>query len=286
MEQLLPYTSQWYQDSRERSRRSAEEIIPYVLKLTEPLSVVDVGCGVGTWLSVFREHGILDYLGVDGDWVDRTNLEIPEERFLSFDLTAPLQLNRRFDLVISVEVAEHLPSDCAEVFVESLTRLGPVILFSAAIPFQGGTHHVNEQWQEYWLEHFKNNGYEVIDCIRNKIWQNEKVDWWYAQNILIFADVDFLTTHPLLRDASTSTGHSPLSLVHPRKYIEDILETRRLLRTTRDIFELIPPTDTYIVVIMMFFARNSLLAVGPFLSLNKTVAIGDRLRMTIPRSKN
>jgi len=248
MEQPPPYTGQWYQHSRERSRRSAEEIIPYVLKLTEPLSVVDVGCGVGTWLSVVREHGILDYLGVDGNWVDRTNLEIPEDRFLSFDLTGPLQLNRRFDLVISVEVAEHLPSNCAEVFVESLTRLGPVILFSAAIPFQGGTHHVNEQWPEYWHEHFKKYRYAVIDCVRDKIWQNEKIDWWYAQNILIFADVDFLARHPLLRDASTSSGHSPLSLVHPRKYIEDIVGMRRLLHSTRDIIGLIPPTDTYILV--------------------------------------
>lgn len=132
------YTEQFYIDQRKSSRRSANEIVPLVLELIQPKSVIDVGCGVGAWLSVFRECGIEDILGVDGNWVDKNMLEIPENRFLVFDLTTPVLMNRHFDLVVSLEVAEHLPSECAEIFIDSLTRLGPTILFSAAIPFQRG----------------------------------------------------------------------------------------------------------------------------------------------------
>lgn len=92
---------------------------------------------VGTWLSVFREKGVKDIVGIDGDYVDQNMLHIPEGAFIALDLTQPIKLNREFDLVVSLEVAEHLPIECAETFVETLTSLGAVILFSAAIPFQG-----------------------------------------------------------------------------------------------------------------------------------------------------
>ena len=62
------------------------------------------------------------------------------------DLAQPLQIDRRFDLALSLEVAEHLPPECGSEFVQTLTDLSSVILFSAAIPFQGGTDHLNEQW--------------------------------------------------------------------------------------------------------------------------------------------
>ena len=114
-------------------------------------------------------------------------LEIPTDRFLALNLSQPLPIKQQFDLVVSLEVAEHLPCECAKVFVESLVKLGPVILFSAAVPFQGGTNHVNEQWPEYWAKLFQEQGYVAIDCIRNKIWQNDRVKWYYAQNILVFA---------------------------------------------------------------------------------------------------
>lgn len=143
------YNEGFFQYLQEGSKRSAEQIVPILLELIQPQSVIDVGCGTGTWLSVFCEHGIEDIWGVDGDYVQEEALEIPKDRFLSHDLTKPLALDRKFDLAISLEVAEHLPCDSAEAFVDSLTQLAPVILFSAAIPFQGGVGHVNEQWQEY-----------------------------------------------------------------------------------------------------------------------------------------
>jgi len=213
------YTKDYYKDIQEGSRRSAKEIVPLVLELIQPRSVIDVGCGVGTWLSVFKECGVRDIIGVDGGYIEKGMLQIPQERFLSFDLSEPLRMERQFDLVVSLEVAEHLPTKCAERFVDSLVRLGPVILFSAAIPFQGGEQHINEQWPDYWVKYFQQKGYVVIDCIREKIWQNTNVEMWYAQNILMFVRQNYLENYPLLKKMVENTVTSQLSIVHPRRYL-------------------------------------------------------------------
>ena len=113
--------------------------------------------------------------------MDRSLLHIPEERFLPHDLTKPIHLERRFDLVLCLEVADHLPADSAPTLMDSLVSLGPVILFSAAIPYQGGTHHLNEQWPLYWARYFDARGYLAVDCVRNQIWQLDDVQWCYAQ---------------------------------------------------------------------------------------------------------
>lgn len=132
-----PYTKEYYRALREGARRSAEAIVPLVMGLLHPRSVIDVGCGDGTWLSVFRRHGVREILGIDREYVTGEILEIPEKEFLPHDLRFPLSVDREFHLVVSLEVAEHLPGACAETFVDSLTHLGPAILFSAAIPLQG-----------------------------------------------------------------------------------------------------------------------------------------------------
>ena len=95
---------------RESGRRSARRVVPLVLELIHPRSVVDVGCGVGTWLSVFREHGVEDVRGIDIEGVAGL-LEIPLDQFLAHDLTRPIEPDRQFDLVVCLEVAEHLPPD-------------------------------------------------------------------------------------------------------------------------------------------------------------------------------
>ena len=248
MKNNTSYTGDFYKLHRDSSRQSAKQIVPMVLELVHPNSVIDVGCGMGAWLSVFKECGVDDIYGIDGDYVDRHMLEIPEQRFFASDLSKTIRLDRQFDLVVSLEVAEHLPNDCAETFVDSLTKLGPVILFSAAIPHQGGTHHVNEQWPEYWAEHFQAKGYVVIDCLRKKIWRNHEVDYYYAQNILLFTKMDYLEKSPLLRSQFESTNPASLSIVHPTKYLEVIGWIERLYLLSEDIAALIPPDDAFILV--------------------------------------
>ena len=133
------YSGSFYEENLKASSPSAEAIVPIVLEFIKPESVIDIDCGTGIWLSVFKKYGVMDIFGIDGDWVDNKDKRIQEEQFLAHDLTKPLRMDRRYDLVVSLEVAEHLSPKYAKEFVDSLIRLGPIILFSAAIPLQTGT---------------------------------------------------------------------------------------------------------------------------------------------------
>lgn len=211
-----PYGESFFRFLDAEALRSARRVVPRVLELVRPARVVDVGCGQGAWLSVFREHGVEEVLGVDGEWVDPANLLIPRERFRHRDLRRPLELGEGFDLAVSLEVAEHLPPESADGFVEALTRLAPVVLFSAAIPRQGGVGHLNEQWPDYWAERFARHGFVPADVLRSELWDDPEVAWWYAQNALFFVREE----RPGLREAF------PPRLVHPRHYLTKVEELR------------------------------------------------------------
>lgn len=212
------YEADFYRRRDRNTRPSAEVIVEVTQELGPFSSVVDVGCGVGTFLDVFREHGAHEILGIEGDWVDPSLLQIPAADFRHHDLSRPLRLDRRFDLALSLEVAEHLPPESARGFVSSLTRLAPVVLFSAAVPFQGGHGHVNEQWPEYWVVLFAENGYAVADPIRPRVWNDRRVRPWYAQNCLMFVCRDRLGDHPHLAMAVEQTDVGRLAMAHPRIY--------------------------------------------------------------------
>jgi SAM-dependent methyltransferase len=193
-----PYAQQFFAEQRAGSIASAREVVPIVLELFSPRSVVDVGCGTGTWLSVFAEYEISEFVGIDGGYVDESQLLIPADHFLAKDLTESLALDRRFDLAVSLEVAEHLPPESSEVFVESLTRLASVVVFSAALPGQKGTNHLNEQWPSYWISRFEAHDFVAIDAIRPRLLGNERIEWWYRQNTLVFVSKAELSARPSL----------------------------------------------------------------------------------------
>jgi len=185
-----PYSESFFEDQQDGSARSAQVVVPIVLSLFPCRSVVDFGCGVGGWLKEFERYGVSDYLGVDGDYVPRHMLKIPADRFRPADFRNMDGLDRRFDLASSLEVAEHLPEDRAKPFVAALVEAAPVVLFSAAIPLQGGTDHLNEQRQSYWAKLFAEHGYIALDCIRPMIYGDLRIQYWYRQNILIFCHPD------------------------------------------------------------------------------------------------
>lgn len=234
----IPYDPTFYAIQADGSHRSARRIVPVVLEWVGARSVLDVGCGVGTFLSVFAGHGVDDVQGVDGDYVPRDRLRIDPARFRPHDLAAPLDLGRRFDLVVSLEVAEHLPDAAADGFVESLCRHGHTVLFSAAVPRQGGTHHVNERWPSYWIPKFAARGYEVFDVVRPAIWDDGTVEYWYRQNCLLFADAEGQAASPRLA-AARRGGLVPGApdVVHPALFLsktaegEAVAQARGILET-------------------------------------------------------
>ena len=117
-----PYDAGFYAARRDGSLQSAGVIVPILLSYVQPRSVADIGCGLGTWLKAFRAAGITDVMGYDGDYVDRGALLIEPSRFCPTDSAQTAVSNGP---LISLEVAEHLPAQCARSFVRRLTSAAP-----------------------------------------------------------------------------------------------------------------------------------------------------------------
>ena len=174
-----------YKHNRQaHNEKAAKEIVPFLIEWFDPKTIVDIGCGIGSWLSVFQKNNI-EIQGIDGKHVDKSLLYVSENKILFTDLRADFKLNKKYDLAVCLEVAEHLPEENANKFVEKITNLSDIILWSAAIPGQGGQNHLNEQPHEYWKTKFEKHNYKFYDILRPLIWNNQKVDVWYKQNTFI-----------------------------------------------------------------------------------------------------
>ena len=202
------------------NRFSAERILDIVGEYLQPTSVLDVGCGLGTWISVLQGRGIKDVLGIDGPWLNPKDAVCDPSVLQVTDLEAPFDLNRRFDLVVCLEVAEHLSPQAAERFIESLVRHSSAVLFSAAIPFQGGHHHVNERFLSYWVTLFGKHAFQPLDIVRGRIWHDQQVHWWLRQNVVLFAHKDLVEANAGLKRVAEHQG--PVSVVHPDVYAQRI----------------------------------------------------------------
>jgi SAM-dependent methyltransferase len=209
------YDSAYFDAQSRLTRESAEVIVPIVMELLSPRSVCDVGCGRGMWLAVFAEHGVGEVLGIDGEYVSRETLAIDPDSFFAADLEGGVPAAGPFDLAVSLEVAEHLPESVSGKFVEGLVGLAPAVLFSAAVPGQGGAGHVNEQWAEYWRALFARHDYLPVDCVRPKVWRSPQVRVWYKQNMLLFASRALIESREGLRQERERSAGWPLSVVHP-----------------------------------------------------------------------
>lgn len=168
------YTKEYADFVDHYSQDAAKAIIPLIIKPYGIKSVVDFGCGKKAFL---KATGLYDVVGVDQEYVD------PD---IIADLNTPIDLKRKFDLVISLEVAEHLKPESADTFVDTLCSHGDLILFSASIPTGINPLHLNEQYWEYWISKFKSRGFYCEDFLRNAIWDNPKVAACYKNGLLMF----------------------------------------------------------------------------------------------------
>jgi SAM-dependent methyltransferase len=210
------YNVDFYTDALEGMSNSATVVLTYLYKHYQPKSIVDIGCGRGAWLAVAESLGTDKLKGFDGPWIKKEDLLSKKIDFVAvdFEMSMP-EINDKYDLCISVEVAEHISETKAEDFVNILCKASYTVLFGAAIKDQMGVNHINEQWQSYWIDLFKSNGYECFDVLRPAIWDNRSVEWFYRQNLFLFVDMTNTTldVNPLI------TAVKPIyDVVHPENY--------------------------------------------------------------------
>lgn len=206
----------------ERAKRNqfASELCDVISDVgIRPESLCDVGCGYGFFLAAAQKKwDVVDILGVDGDWVGFDEIEIPRENFLPKNLEkADGWPDRTFDLAASLEVGEHLSPSSADLLVERLAQLSDVVLFSAAIPGQGGQGHQNEQYMDYWAKKFEAFGRYPVDVLHERVWANKRLPYWFRQNLIIFASAHALEAKPIFRDYLVD-DFSLLRRVHPFYY--------------------------------------------------------------------
>lgn len=215
---MYQYDSEFLSYTHSVATKSAQVVVPILKETLRPRSVVDFGCGRGTWLEVWKAHGATDVIGVDGDYVDRADLAIDESEFRARDLGMTIDLRRRFDLAESLEVAEHLPASRARDFTEDLCRHSDTVLFAAAPPGQGGEYHINEQPYEYWRAFFEALGYEPFDFIRPRVAARHSVAPWYRHNTLLYVKQEAIAGLPdAVRQTQVPKG-TPIRDVSPLWY--------------------------------------------------------------------
>jgi SAM-dependent methyltransferase len=208
----MDYPSPLYYEKRQRrALRSAQAAVPVLVRLFEPQSVLDVGCGRGEWLAALREAGIDDLCGIDHAPAFSADLAVPRELLTTLDLSAPFRLRREFDLALCLEVAQFLPSESASTLVESIVRHAKTVVFSAAVPGQGGDGNSNPQWPSYWAELFSRSGYVAEDSLRPLLWLNADIAWWYRQNVVVYR----ASSQPMRAERDGDTKIWPLPLIHP-----------------------------------------------------------------------
>ena len=190
------YDTPFYRYQREGSLKSARIVLPLIVQACAVKSLLDIGCGAGAWLSVAKSLGLNEIAGVDGDYVDRSMLLINIAHFTPRDISKPFDTEHTYDLVQCLEVAEHVPPACSTTLVDNIVRHGRLVLFSAAVPGQGGEDHINERPYEYWRNLFAARGYRLFDFVRPQITDNAEVEPWYRYNILLFAHDSVIANLP------------------------------------------------------------------------------------------
>jgi len=171
----------------EHNTNAAEVVVPHIINMLNPKSVVDIGCGLGTWLKVFKDNGVNVIKGFDGHHLNTDLIVVDVSCVTKTDLEKPFKDSIKYDLAVSLEVAEHLSEAAADNFVASIVNLADIVLFSAAVPDQGGQNHINEQLPSYWEAKFKKYDFHFYDVLRSEFWDNQNVDLWYRQNMFIVA---------------------------------------------------------------------------------------------------
>lgn len=218
------------------SKTSALKLLSIYGRYAVVGSFVDVGCGAATWLEAAQQVFALpsnQLYGVDGAHARAAHDKKPFQ-FAYQDLQGSIRVREeKFDLLVCVEVAEHLPVERADTFVADLVLHSESVIFGAAIPNQGGTGHVNEQWPDYWAEKFAKHGYVQLDIFRSELWDAADVMGWYSQNTFLYVKEGSKFHDELRRRGAMDQPRLPTRVIHPTIFALAACETagpRRLVR--------------------------------------------------------
>ena len=192
------------------SRSSARFLVPFLLQNLEFDSVIDIGCGDGQFVYEFIKNGVNEVRGIEGKWILEAIDKSGSPWLHTADLADEIIFDKKFDLAICLEVAEHLDEIHADTLVRNLVNASDVIFFSAAIPGQGGTNHVNLQYPDYWAAKFSKFGYFLEWDPRDLLSGNKEVAPWYQQNCLLYKK----------SSSSASTFVIPKVIKHPEIFPE------------------------------------------------------------------
>jgi SAM-dependent methyltransferase len=150
------------------------------------MRVLDVGCGPGIYVQALRD------LGIHADGVDID----PRCPFDQVDVFSDTFLGKycpdgrhKYDLCLCLEVAEHLPADKADMFIQRLVKTAPMVLFSAAVPGQGGHGHINCQPKDYWIEKFGRENYVLDETMTSSVVEFMRSGYhmgWFVNNAMVF----------------------------------------------------------------------------------------------------
>lgn len=200
--------------------RMARRYVDFLCSALNPRSVVDVGCGHGVWLKAFKDAGAQKVVGFDGPWNKQDDMVDQSIIFHGVDLNVPITKKHKdkYDLAMSIEVAEHLEETSAKSFVGSMVQLSDVVMFGAAYIKQGGANHINEQRHTYWAKIFIENNFVPYDLFRPVFWGSD-IHWWYQQNTFLYVNRGSEIIQKL-----SDAGHHPMrniafmDCIHPALY--------------------------------------------------------------------
>ena len=198
------YDDDFYSDRNKETEYSSKAILCIIKEFFGSIgSVADFG-GVGTFLKT--AHGVFginwDHIALfEGDYIKTQWLQVPYSCYNPVNLEERIMTDRKYDLCICLEVAEHLSEKRANSFVADLCEISDLILFSAAVKGQGGIHHVNEQELKYWIDKFSILNYRAFDIIRPRIQYDEKILWWYRQNCIVFININSIFYNDIMKKA-------------------------------------------------------------------------------------
>lgn len=184
------YTAEFYRQRAQVASKAGAVIAKSIDASLHPSKVVDVGCGTGDLLESLAQFGCHG-LGLE---CAQAALEICRSKGVNartFDIetdSLPADIGH-CDVVVCLEVAEHLPERAADRLVGMLTQLSSTVVFGAATPGQGGHDHVNEQPHEYWITKFEALGYhrdQKLVATWQAAWEAGGIPAYYYRNLMIF----------------------------------------------------------------------------------------------------